>query len=110
MSNLTDVDAKLKRQAQLYLLSLERYEVYFYHRVKQLLLWNFHVVHVAIQSRSLSMSMAKQLISKFSNVLQIERFSDKNATYFYQQVTQSASSIKSWFTNHKAHRLLHHKS
>ena len=53
----------------------------------QLLLRNFHAVHVAIQSRSLSMSMAKQLISKLSNVLQIESSSDENATDFYQQVT-----------------------
>ena len=64
-------------------LSLERYEVYFYFQIMQLLLHNFHAVHAAIQSRSLSMSMAKQLISKLSNVLQIESSSDENATDFY---------------------------
>ena len=37
--------------------------------------------------------MAKQLINKLSNVLQIESSSEKNATDFYQQVTRSASSI-----------------
>ena len=93
MSNLTDADAKLKCQVQSYLLSLERYEVYFYLQIMHLLLRNFHAVHAAIQSRGLSMSMTKQLISKLSNVLQIESFSDKNATDFYQRVTQSASSI-----------------
>ena len=67
--------------------------MYFYLRVMQLLLRNFHAVHVAIHSRSLSMSMAKQLISKLSNVLQIESSSDKNATDFYKQVTRSASSF-----------------
>ena len=65
----------------------------FYLRIMQLLLRNFHAVHVAIQSRTLSMSMAKQLISKLSNVLQIESSSDEKATDFYQQVTRSASSI-----------------
>ena len=54
---------------------------------------NFHAIHVAINSCSLSMSMAKQLISKLSNVWQIESSSDKNATYFYQQVSWSANSI-----------------
>ena len=49
----------------------------------QLLLHNFHAVHVAIQSHSLSMSMAKQLISKLSIVLQIESSSDKNDTDFF---------------------------
>ena len=63
----------------------------------QLLLHNFHAVHAAIQSRSLSMSMAKQLISKFSNVLQIENSIDKNVTDFYQQVTGSQQHW-SWFT------------
>ena len=53
----------------------------------QLLLCNFHAIYVAIQSHSLSMSMAKQLISKLSNVLKIENSRDKNATDFYQQVT-----------------------
>ena len=77
ISNSTDVDAKLKCQAQSYLLSLERYEVYFYLRIMQLLLRNFHAVHVAIYSLSLSMSMAKQLISKLSNVLKTESFSEK---------------------------------
>ena len=67
--------------------------MYFYLKIMEVLLCNFHAVHVAIQSRNLSMSMAKQLISKLSNVLQIESFSEKNATDFYQQVTQSASSI-----------------
>ena len=91
MSNLTDVDAKLKCQAQSYLLSLERYKVYFYFRILQLLLCNFYAVHVAIQSCSVSMSMAKQLISELSNVLEIESSSDKNATDFYQQVTCTSS-------------------
>ena len=68
-------------------------KVYFYLKIMEVLLRNFHAVHVAIQSRNLSMSMAKQLISKLSNVLQIESSSEKNATDFYQQVTQSASSI-----------------
>ena len=93
MSNSTDEHAKLKSQAQSYLLSLERYEVYFYLKIMEVLLRNFHAVYVAIQSRNLSMSMAKQLVSKLSNLLQIESFSEKNATDFYQQVTQSASSI-----------------
>ena len=61
--------------------------MYFYLGIMQLLLHNFHAVHLAIQSCSLSMPMAKQLISKLSNVLQIESFGDKNATCFYQQVT-----------------------
>ena len=93
MFNSTDEHAKLKSQAQSYLLSLEKYEVYFYLKIMQVLLRHFHAVHVAIQSRNLSMSMAKQLISKLSNVLQIESSSEKNATDFYQQVAQSASSI-----------------
>ena len=59
----------------------------------EVLLRNFHAIHVAIQSRNLGMSMSKQLINKLSNVLQIESSSEKNATDFYQQVTQSASSI-----------------
>ena len=59
MSNSTDVDAKLKSQARSYLSSLERYEVYFYLQIMQVLLRNFHAVHVVIQSRNLSMSMAK---------------------------------------------------
>ena len=59
----------------------------------QVLLSNFYAVHVAIQSRSLRMSMAKQLICKLLNVLQIESSSYKNATDIYQQVIQSASSI-----------------
>ena len=37
--------------------------------------------------------MAKQLISKLSNMFQIESSSGKNAIDFYQQVTRSASSI-----------------
>ena len=37
--------------------------------------------------------MPKQLISKFSNVLQIASSSDKNATDFCQHVIRSASSI-----------------
>ena len=61
----------------------------------QELLRDFHAVYVAIQTRNLSISKAKlkQLISKLSNVLKIESFSDENATDFYQQVTQNASSI-----------------
>ena len=37
--------------------------------------------------------MAKQLISKLSNMYQIESSSYKNAIDFYQQVTRGASSI-----------------
>ena len=59
----------------------------------EVLLHKFHAVYVAIPSRNLSMSMAKQLISKLSNMLQIESSSKKNATDFYLQVTQSVSSI-----------------
>ena len=66
---------------------MERYEAYFHLQIMQLLLRNFHAIYVAIQSHSLSMPMTKQLISKLSNVLQIESSSDKNATNFYQQVT-----------------------
>ena len=61
--NSTDTDAQLKYQAQLYFLSLERYEVYFYLQIMQLLLHNFHAAHVATQSHSLSMPIAKQLAS-----------------------------------------------
>ena len=94
MSSSTDVNAKLKCQAQSHPLSLERYEVHFYLQIMQLLLHNFHAAHIAIQSRSLSVAIAKQLISELSNVLRIESSSDKNATDFYQQVTQSANSIE----------------
>ena len=52
---------------------------------------SFHAICVAIQSHSLSMSMAKQWISKLSNELQIESFSDKNATDFYQQLEVPAA-------------------
>ena len=64
----------------------------------QLLLCNLHAIYVAIKSHSLSMSMPKQLISKLSNVLQIKSSSDKNATDFYQQVTQSTRAALNWFT------------